>query len=103
MMKAIFLGTLVAASVALGAAHAQVERGGPSAGAIPPLSDQRAGGDQPRSAGAGSPADTGSITPTGRVKPPGAPVGESLGTRPDLERRAQELDRRIRTGICRGC
>ena len=95
-MKAILLSGLLVASFTAGAAQAQVERGGAGVRAIPPVSSDA----DPT---VGSPANTGSIAATGRTKPPGAPVGEGLGTRPDLEKRSEELDRRIRTGICRGC
>ena len=89
-MNRILVG-LAATTLLSGAALAQMERG---TAAIPPVSGEATGS---------SPSSTGSITSTGRTKPPGAPVGEGLGTRPDLEKRAEELDRRIRTGICRGC
>lgn len=46
---------------------------------------------------------TGSTTAVGQTKPPGAAVGDGLGTRPDLERKDQELTRRIERGICTGC
>lgn len=49
------------------------------------------------------PDRTGSITATGQTKPPGDAVGDGLGTRPDLEGKSRELDRKIRTGICNGC
>ena len=59
--------------------------------------------------GAGSTVDgrlpekTGSTTAVGQTKPPGAPVGENEGTRPDLERKSRELDTKINQGICTGC
>jgi hypothetical protein len=67
LLRAALLSTLLMA----GAAHAQsVERGGTSAGAIPPVSEAAPTG--------ASPGATGSITATGRTKPPGAPVGEGM-------------------------
>ncbi|TDR89249.1 hypothetical protein [Enterovirga rhinocerotis] len=98
-MKRIIASLGLAGWILSGAALAQpasnpdtVIRGG----GIPPVGDA-----PPATAGA---ADrTGSIAETGRRKPPGAPLGEGSGTRPDLDRKSQEIDRRIRTGICRGC
>ncbi|NNM73620.1 hypothetical protein [Enterovirga aerilata] len=46
------------------------------------------------------PARAASTTAVGRTKPPGAAAD---GTRPDLEAKSRQLDRRIRTGICAGC
>ena len=42
-------------------------------------------------------------TATGQTKPPGEAGGAGLGTRPDLEVKSRELDRKIDTGICTGC
>ena len=50
-----------------------------------------------------APDKTGSTTAVGQTKPPGTAVGEDRGTRPDLERKSDELSRRINTGICTGC
>lgn len=70
------------------------------------------GGDRPEAGPAGSaggtsadrvPERAGSISAVGRTKPPGATLGDQLGTRPDLEARSRELNRRIETGICTGC
>ena len=47
-----------------------------------------------------APRDT---TAAGQTKPPGTAAGAGLGTRPDLEAKSRELDRKIDTGICRGC
>ena len=46
------------------------------------------------------PARAASTTAVGRTKPPGAAAD---GTRPDLEQKSRELDRKIQTGICTGC
>ena len=42
-------------------------------------------------------------TATGQTKPPGAAGDGGLGTRPDLEAKSREVDRKIDTGICTGC
>ncbi len=49
------------------------------------------------------PDKTGSTTAIGQTKPPGDPVGEKMGTRPDLEAKSKELDQKINKGICVGC
>jgi hypothetical protein len=46
------------------------------------------------------PARAGATTAVGRTKPPGA---AAAGTRPDLDDKSRRLDRKIRTGICKGC
>jgi hypothetical protein len=46
------------------------------------------------------PATTASTSAVGRTKPPGAAAD---GTRPDLEAKSRQLDRKIKTGICTGC
>jgi hypothetical protein len=51
----------------------------------------------------GLPDRTASTTAVGQTKPAGAAVGDDLGTRPDLQQRSRELDRRIDKGICTGC
>lgn len=51
----------------------------------------------------GVPDRTGSTTAIGQTKPPGDPVGERMGTRPDLEAKSKELDQKINKGICVGC
>lgn len=66
-----------------------------------PPSSASPGGIPPASGAAGD--RTGSIAPSGQTKPPGDPVGEGLGTRPDLEQKSREIDSKIRTGICKGC
>lgn len=51
----------------------------------------------------GLPEKTGSTTAIGQTKPPGDPVGDRMGTRPDLEAKSKELDQKINKGICVGC
>ena len=46
------------------------------------------------------PARAGSTSAVGRTKPPGAAAD---GSRPDLDVKSRQLDRKIKTGICRGC
>jgi hypothetical protein len=46
------------------------------------------------------PARAASTTAVGRTKPPGAAAD---GTRPDLDAKSRQLDRKIQTGICTGC
>ncbi len=73
----------------------------PVAGGLPPSSQSPTGGIPPAADGAGD--RTGSLTGAGQTKPPGSPVGDNLGTRPDLEQKSREIDRQISTGICKGC
>jgi hypothetical protein len=47
-----------------------------------------------------SPARAASTSAVGRTKPPGAAAD---GTRPDLDAKSRQLDRKIKTGICTGC
>ena len=54
-------------------------------------------------AGGGMPDRTAATTSVGQTKPAGAAVGDDLGTRPDLQQKSRELDRRIDKGICTGC
>jgi hypothetical protein len=49
------------------------------------------------------PQRTGAITGLGQTKPPGTALGDTLGTRPDLQEKSRQLDRRIHQGICSGC
>ena len=46
------------------------------------------------------PARAASTSAVGRTKPPGAAAD---GTRPDLDAKSRQLDRKIQTGICTGC
>lgn len=98
-MRRFLAGGILAATLAVGSALAQVGAPGSPAGGrtgyIPPVTDAA-----PQSGAAGS---TGAIAPTGKVKPPGSPLGQEDGKAAALDRRQRELDRRIRTGICRGC
>lgn len=55
------------------------------------------------SAQGGAADRTGSITGTGQTKPPGSPVGERMGTTPELERKSGAIDHLIERGICKGC
>lgn len=66
-----------------------------------PSTTSPTGGIPPATGGASD--RTGSITGVGQTKPPGDAVGARLGTRPDLERKSQQIDREISTGICKGC
>jgi hypothetical protein len=68
---------------------------GPGAAPTPGAIGTTATGDTPQR--------TGAITGVGQTKPPGAAIGDELGTRPDLQERSRQLDRRIDTGICSGC
>lgn len=93
MRSSVFCGVVILCVAAAGAS-AQVTKQGRGPGTIPPVTDM--------------PAETGSTKPsaapqTGRVKPPGSPLGQDGGMSADLERRQREMDRRIRNGICRGC
>lgn len=85
---------VVAASILSWSAATAQSPSGPAAvspgGGIPPAS----GGAADR---------TGSIAATGQTKPPGAPVGDRLGTNPDLERKSQAIDQLVEKGICKGC
>lgn len=82
---------LAAAAALFGLAPAFAQKsGGITGGGIPPAS----GGAGDRS---------GAVTATGQTKPPGTPVGDNMGTRPDLERKSRQLDRQIKDGICKGC
>ena len=47
-----------------------------------------------------APAIAGSTSAVGRTKPPGAAAD---GSRPDLDAKSRQLDRKIKTGICKGC
>lgn len=83
------LALLVAAALSVAPALAQIpppREGGPTVGTT-------ATGGLPDRA----------TTATGQTKPPGAAEGDRLGTRPDLEAKSRELDRKIDTGICAGC
>lgn len=108
-MKWIVLAALMVSSLAVGAANAQVEQPMRSSQksllGIPPVQDDGQGASPSTRAPSG--ADSPTRAPqTKRVKPPGAALGEAG---PEdrkaaaLERRQRELDRRIRSGICRGC
>ncbi|HMO29186.1 hypothetical protein [Enterovirga sp.] len=91
---AILAGCLVA-----GEAGAQIEAplGGRTKGmlGIPPVTEPAT------PPGAAEPP--GPARRTGKAKPPGKALGEGDQLPTDLERRQEELDRRIRKGICRGC
>jgi hypothetical protein len=92
-MRAVgFAVTVWGAVLVAGPALAQGETGAPGTA---PAVGSTATGDMPQR--------TGSITGVGQTKPPGAAVGENLGTRPDLVEKSRQLDRRIDTGICSGC
>ena len=47
-----------------------------------------------------APAKAASTTAVGQTKPPGTAAD---GSRPDLDQKSRELDRKIKTGICTGC
>ena len=47
-----------------------------------------------------APVTAGSTSAVGRTKPPGTAAD---GTRPDLDAKSRQLDRKIKTGICTGC
>ncbi len=66
---------------------------GPVPGAAP-------GGSVGSTVGGAPAARAASTSSVGRTKPPGAAAD---GTRPDLEVKSRQIDRRIRTGICSGC
>ena len=55
------------------------------------------------SSGSAGGAATGGTTDVGQTKPPGAAVGDGLGTRPDLDQKSRQLDQKINQGICVGC
>lgn len=103
-----FMIVTAIAGLAMGVAHAQVDapmrgQGGSLLG-IPPVEQGGEGATGPR-----EPPSTGSAPAAPlakRVKPPGSPIGEadkSDKRAAALERRQRELDRRVRSGICRGC
>ena len=98
-MNRIALGAAFAAALLCGTASAQTTAPvAPNAG---PMTTSPTGGIPSASGGA---ADrTGSITETGQTKPPGDSVGERLGTAPELERKSEIIDQKIKGGICRGC
>jgi hypothetical protein len=77
-----------------GPAFAQVQPSTPGAGPAGSVGSTVTGG---------LPDRTASTSAVGRTKPPGAPIGDGLGTRPDLEEKSRQLDRKINTGICSGC
>ena len=85
--------SLVALGLALGP-------GAASAQTSPDLPSRAA---DPASPGPIGTAPDRSVTATGQTKPPGAAVGDNLGSRPDLDEKSRELDRAINRGICRGC
>ena len=94
-MKAVgFAVAIWGAVLVAGPALAQGEAGAPATGSSPAVGST-ATGDMPQR--------TGSLTGVGQTKPPGAAVGENLGTRPDLVEKSRQLDRRIDSGICSGC
>ena len=94
------LATLAVASLGFAApALAQVTP--PVSTGTAPMTTSPTGGIPPAAGGAGD--RTGSVTGTGQTKPPGDVVGDRMGTRPDLERKSEDLDRKINTGICKGC
>lgn len=106
-MKGIFHLSLAATCLFAVTATAQVSSSGGRAGSIPPVQqiDPPSGGSpaSPTTGGAGTPATTGATTRSGRVKPPGSALGAEDDRQAELDRRGRELDRRIKTGICRGC
>lgn len=99
-MRGILFGSVVIVGLATTAASAQVGTPGSGAGGratgIPPVTDM--GPRDGTTTGGAAP-----VAPTGKVKPPGSPLGQDDGKAAALDRRQRELDRRIRTGICRGC
>lgn len=99
-MRRYLIGTVLVAGVTASGAFAQVATPGSGTGGvalgIPPVTDTA-----PREGT--STGSTPSVAPTGKVKPPGSPLGPNDGKAAAVERRQMELDRRIRTGICRGC
>ena len=77
--------------------------GAPGSSPIPPASP----GPAPLPAGSvgstvsgGLPSRAASTTAVGRTKPPGE---AAPGTRPDLDAKSRQLDRKINRGICTGC
>lgn len=98
-MNRILAAAAIAALAFAAPALAQVTP--PVSTGTAPMTTSPTGGIPPAAGGAGD--RTGSITGVGQTKPPGDPVGSGQGTRPDLERKSEELDRKINTGICKGC
>lgn len=94
------LAALTVASLGF-AAPAFAQATPPASTGAGPSTTSPAGGIPSATGGAGD--RTGSLTGTGQTKPPGDAVGDRLGTRPDLERKSEDLDRKINTGICKGC
>jgi hypothetical protein len=99
---AIALGLALASPVAAQVPPARDSAASPTLAPMTPGMPSTAAADRDLS-GSGLPDRTASTTAVGRTKPPGAPVGDGLGTRPDLEVKSRELDRKINTGICSGC
>lgn len=107
LVKGIFHLSLAATCLFAVSATAQVSSSGGRAGAIPPVEqiNPPAGGSSgsPATGTSGAPATTGATTRTGRVKPPGAPLGAESDQQAEIEKRQRAMDRRVRAGICRGC
>lgn len=90
-----FVSVLVAtACLAASPGFGQTSTGSPGASPTGTVGSTRTGDD---------PEKTGSTTAIGQTKPPGQPVGDGLGTRPDLEDKSRDLTRRIQRDICTGC
>lgn len=103
MVVASGLGvTCATAPGALAQVETPLRGAGPHALGIPPVTGAPSGDGRPDSTSSTGPIGGGAAR-TGKVKPPGSPLGEKSGTDAALERREREIDRRIRTGICRGC
>ena len=82
-------------------ATAAVLAAAPALAQIPPPSPRQ--GDTSVGTTSTGPLAPRATTGVGQTKPPGAAEGGGLGTRPDLEAKSRELDRKIDTGICTGC
>ena len=94
---------LILGSLAAGPALAQSSPSAASSGLVPAGPGAPAGGSVGSTATGGLPEKTGATTAVGQTKPPGTAVGDREGTRPDLEAKSRELDRKIDRGICIGC
>ena len=93
MLRPTLMALAVAGALSAVPATAQTERTEPTPGTAP-------AGSVGATVNGGAPEKTSATTMVGQTKPPGT---AAHGTRPDLDEKSRQLDRKIRTGICSGC